>query len=73
MSKPQYLDPVGGRYVQIDALDWAPFPPALCEGPIRWRLLNVSPEGRARGLPCSTARKGPHSRATSILVRASTT
>ncbi len=44
MSKPQYLDALGGRYVQIDALDWAPFPPDLCEGPIRWRLLNVSPE-----------------------------
>ena len=29
MSKPQYIDPLGGRYVQIDALDWAPFPPAL--------------------------------------------
>ena len=38
------LSPIDGRYVQVDGLDWAPFPPGLCEGPIRWKLLNVSPE-----------------------------
>ncbi len=38
------LGPVQGRYVQIDDLEWAPFPEGLCEGPIRWKLLNVSPE-----------------------------
>jgi hypothetical protein len=32
------------EYVQVDAQPWAPFPPALCEGPIRWKLLHVSPE-----------------------------
>ena len=38
------LAPVGGRYVQVDSMEWAPFPEALCDGPIRWKLLNVSPE-----------------------------
>ena len=38
------LPPVRGRYVQVDELEWAPFPEGLCEGPIRWKLLNVSPE-----------------------------
>lgn len=31
-------------YVQMDAVDWAPFPEGLCSGPIRWKLLHVSPE-----------------------------
>ena len=38
------LAPVGGRYVQVDSMEWAPFPEALSDGPIRWKLLNVSPE-----------------------------
>jgi acetylacetone-cleaving enzyme len=32
------------EYVQIDAQEWAPFPEALSEGGIRWKLLHVSPE-----------------------------
>lgn len=35
---------VAEEYVQIDALDWAPFPEALSKGGIRWKLLHVSPE-----------------------------
>ena len=31
-------------YVQMDAVDWVPFPQGLCSGPIRWKLLHVSPE-----------------------------
>ncbi|MYK84703.1 MAG: acetylacetone-cleaving protein, partial [Gammaproteobacteria bacterium] len=34
-------------YVQMDAVDWAPFPEALCNGAIRWKLLHVSPESGA--------------------------
>ncbi len=33
-----------GRYVQMDEQGWVPFPDALCDGPITWKLLNVSPE-----------------------------
>ena len=33
-----------GYYMQIDSMDWEPFPEALCEGAIRWKLLRVSPE-----------------------------
>ncbi|MCP5180155.1 MAG: acetylacetone-cleaving protein [Pseudomonadales bacterium] len=36
-----------GDYVQMDDVDWAPFPPALCNGAIRWKLLHVSPESGA--------------------------
>ncbi|WP_394729398.1 cupin domain-containing protein [Altererythrobacter sp. GH1-8] len=36
--------PVEGRAVQIDELEWAPFPEALSAGGIRWKLLNVAPE-----------------------------
>lgn len=32
------------EYVQIDAAPWMPFPPALSEGGIKWKLLHVSPE-----------------------------
>jgi hypothetical protein len=32
------------EYVQIDAQEWAPFPEALSQGGIRWKLLHVSPE-----------------------------
>ncbi len=32
------------EYVQIDAAPWMPFPSALSEGGIRWKLLHVSPE-----------------------------
>lgn len=31
-------------YVQIDETPWMPFPAALSEGGIRWKLLHVSPE-----------------------------
>ena len=33
-----------GDYVEMDSVDWIPFPDGLCEGPIRWKLLHVSPE-----------------------------
>ena len=33
-----------GDYIQMDDMDWVPFPEGLCEGPIRWKLLRVSPE-----------------------------
>jgi hypothetical protein len=36
-------DPTG-EYIQMDEMDWVPFPEALCSGPIRWKLLRVSPE-----------------------------
>ena len=36
-----------GDYVQMDAVDWIPFPQGLCQGPIRWKLLHVSPEAGA--------------------------
>lgn len=39
-------DPTGD-YFQIDAVDWIPFPSALCQGSIRWKLLHVSPESGA--------------------------
>lgn len=32
------------EYVQIDAAPWMPFPAALSEGGIKWKLLHVSPE-----------------------------
>ena len=32
------------EYVQIDAVDWQPFPAAFSTGGIRWKLLHVSPE-----------------------------
>ena len=32
------------EYVQIDSIEWAPFPDALAAGGIRWKLLHVSPE-----------------------------
>ncbi|MDO9250056.1 MAG: acetylacetone-cleaving protein [Hydrogenophaga sp.] len=31
-------------YVQIDAVEWQPFPEAFSTGGIRWKLLNVAPE-----------------------------
>lgn len=40
MLKPQ----VAEEYAQIDAMPWAPFPSALCQGAIRWKLLHVGPE-----------------------------
>mgnify|MGYP001273465012 CR=1 FL=1 len=33
-----------GGYVQVNAVDWQPFPAALSTGGIRWKLLHVSPE-----------------------------
>jgi len=35
---------IAEEYVQVDALDWAPFPEALSKGGIRWKLMHVSPE-----------------------------
>jgi len=35
---------VNGEYVQINEVEWQPFPEALSEGGIRWKLLHVSPE-----------------------------
>ena len=39
-----HQDGLDGRYVQMDQVEWVDFPAALCEGPIKWKLLNVSPE-----------------------------
>jgi len=36
--------PVECRAVELDTIDWAPFPDALSQGGIRWKLLNVAPE-----------------------------
>ncbi|MEL7196828.1 MAG: acetylacetone-cleaving protein [Pseudomonadota bacterium] len=36
--------PVEGRAVQLDELDWVPFPENLSAGGISWKLLNVAPE-----------------------------
>lgn len=35
---------VAEEYVQIDQVDWKPFPEAFSTGGIRWKLLHVSPE-----------------------------
>ncbi len=35
---------VAEDYVQIDELEWKPFPEGLAAGGITWKLLNVSPE-----------------------------
>jgi hypothetical protein len=35
---------VAQEYVQIQALEWQPFPEAFSQGGIRWKLLHVSPE-----------------------------
>lgn len=35
---------VAEGYVQIDELEWKPFPEGLAAGGITWKLLNVSPE-----------------------------
>ena len=35
---------VDGEYVQIQDLEWQPFPDAFSDGGIRWKLLHVSPE-----------------------------
>ncbi|WP_144098405.1 cupin domain-containing protein [Croceicoccus sediminis] len=36
--------PIEGRAVELDDVDWVPFPDALSAGGIRWKLLNVAPE-----------------------------
>ena len=41
---PNKYDPVEGRSVQIDEVDWVEFPGPLSQGGIRWKLLNVAPE-----------------------------
>lgn len=38
------FSPVEGRAVQLDEIDWVPFPDSLSAGGIRWKLLNVAPE-----------------------------
>jgi len=38
------MNPVDGRYVQMETVDWVDFPAALSAGGIRWKLLNVAPE-----------------------------
>lgn len=38
---------VAEEYVQVDDTDWHPFPEALSDGGIRWKLLHVSPEAGA--------------------------
>ena len=43
-SSPQHLDPVSGRYVQMDDVDFVEFPEGLSQGGITWKLLNVAPE-----------------------------
>jgi acetylacetone-cleaving enzyme len=35
---------IGEEYVQVDAVEWQPFPEAFSAGGIRWKLLHVSPE-----------------------------
>lgn len=35
---------VDEEYVQIQDVDWQPFPEAFSDGGIRWKLLHVSPE-----------------------------
>ena len=32
------------EYVQMDSIQWKPFPEAFSKGGIRWKLLHVSPE-----------------------------
>lgn len=44
MSTPKHMDPVIGRYVQMDEVPWVEFPDSLSDGGIKWKLLNVSPE-----------------------------
>ena len=38
---------LAGEYVQINDLEWKPFPEAFSAGGIRWKLLHVSPEAGA--------------------------
>ena len=33
-----------GDYIQMDEMDWVPFPEHLCTGDIKFKLLHVSPE-----------------------------
>ena len=40
----EHQDQLKGRYVQINDNEWKPFPDALSQGGITWKLLNVSPE-----------------------------
>ena len=39
----EHQDQLVGRYVQMDEQDWVPFPDALCDGPITWKLLKCIP------------------------------
>ncbi|WP_324261083.1 hypothetical protein U4960_13130 [Altererythrobacter sp. H2] len=38
------FSPAECRAVELDKVAWVPFPDALSEGGIRWKLLNVAPE-----------------------------
>lgn len=44
MTSMAHHEPINGRSVEIDSIPWVPFPESLCEGGIRWKLLNVAPE-----------------------------
>lgn len=44
MTKMIHRDPIEGRSVQLDDVDWVDFPEALSDGGITWKLLNVAPE-----------------------------
>jgi acetylacetone-cleaving enzyme len=35
---------INEEYVQMDAVEWAPFPEAFSQGGIRWKFLHASPE-----------------------------
>lgn len=38
------FNPIEGRAVHLNEIEWVPFPDALSSGGIRWKLLNVAPE-----------------------------
>ena len=44
MSPVARKEKIPEEYVQMDQVDWKPFPDAFSAGGIRWKLLHVSPE-----------------------------
>ena len=44
MSPITRKEKIPEEYVQMDQVDWKPFPDAFSAGGIRWKLLHVSPE-----------------------------
>ena len=44
MSPVTRKEKIPEEYVQMDQVDWKPFPDAFSAGGIRWKLLHVSPE-----------------------------